>query len=136
MIIRYASLPSSLFLSLPPSFPLLSSIPFFSPSLFSSLPLFPSYPGVPFRSTVFLMPTANCLVNLTEQVCSYTPFFDLLLSLLFLQPPFIVTLDDVELVHFERVQVFKHFTHLLCTVTLDVTLFVSLVCVTLFVLLD
>ncbi|XP_003384743.1 PREDICTED: FACT complex subunit SPT16-like [Amphimedon queenslandica] len=44
------------------------------------------YPGVPFRSTVFLMPTANCLVNLTEQ------------------PPFIVTLDEVELVHFERVQ--------------------------------
>jgi nucleosome binding factor SPN SPT16 subunit len=44
------------------------------------------FPGVPFRSTVFLMPTANCIINLTEQ------------------PPFVITLDDVELVHFERVQ--------------------------------
>ena len=25
--------------------------------------------GVPFRSTVLLQPTTNCLVNLTEQVC-------------------------------------------------------------------
>lgn len=39
-----------------------------------------------FRSTVLLQPTSGCLVNLTEW------------------PPFVVTLEDVELVHFERVQ--------------------------------
>lgn len=42
--------------------------------------------GVPHRSTVLLQPTTHCLVNLTEQ------------------PPFIIVLDEVELVHFERVQ--------------------------------
>jgi nucleosome binding factor SPN SPT16 subunit len=42
--------------------------------------------GVPFRSTVFLQPTTNCLVNLTDQ------------------PPFVVTLEEIELIHFERVQ--------------------------------
>ena len=26
------------------------------------------FPGVPFRSTVFLMPTTNCLVSLSEPV--------------------------------------------------------------------
>lgn len=44
------------------------------------------YPGVPFRSTVLLQPTSGCLVNLTDW------------------PPFIITLEEVELVHFERVQ--------------------------------
>lgn len=44
------------------------------------------FPGVPYRSTVLLQPTSGCLVNLTDW------------------PPFIVTLDEVELVHFERVQ--------------------------------
>ncbi|ODM94648.1 FACT complex subunit spt16 [Orchesella cincta] len=44
------------------------------------------YPGAPFRSTVLLQPTSGCLVNLTEW------------------PPFVITLEDVELVHFERVQ--------------------------------
>lgn len=44
------------------------------------------YHGVPFRSTVLLTPTTNCLVQLTEP------------------PHFIITLDEVELVHFERVQ--------------------------------
>lgn len=44
------------------------------------------YPGVPYRSTVLLQPTSGCLVNLTDW------------------PPFIVTLEEVELVHFERVQ--------------------------------
>ncbi|XP_050517919.1 FACT complex subunit spt16 isoform X2 [Diabrotica virgifera virgifera] len=44
------------------------------------------FPGAPFRSTVLLQPTSGCLVNLTEW------------------PPFVVTLEDVELVHFERVQ--------------------------------
>lgn len=44
------------------------------------------FPGVPFRSTVLLQPTSGCLVNLTEW------------------PPFVITLEDVELVHFERVQ--------------------------------
>eukprot|EP00727_Mastigamoeba_balamuthi_P010087 m51a1_g5700 putative fact complex subunit spt16 (1015) ;mRNA; f:1028518-1032300 len=41
--------------------------------------------GVPFKSNVFLQPTVHCLVNLTES------------------PYFVLTLDDVELVHFERV---------------------------------
>ncbi|XP_044015295.1 FACT complex subunit spt16 isoform X2 [Aphidius gifuensis] len=43
------------------------------------------FPGAPFRSTVLLQPTSGCLVNLTEW------------------PPFVITLEDVELVHFERV---------------------------------
>lgn len=42
--------------------------------------------GAPFRSTVLLQPTSGCLVNLTDW------------------PPFVVSLDEVELVHFERVQ--------------------------------
>lgn len=46
-----------------------------------------SFDGVPHRSTVLLQPTTNCLVNMTDQ------------------PSFIVTLDELELVHFERVQV-------------------------------
>eukprot|EP00731_Ephydatia_muelleri_P026734 Em0018g834a len=45
-----------------------------------------AFHGVPYRSTVLLQPTTNCLVNLTEQ------------------PPFIIVLDELELVHFERVQ--------------------------------
>ncbi|XP_055534629.1 FACT complex subunit spt16 isoform X2 [Wyeomyia smithii] len=44
------------------------------------------FPGAPFRSTVLLQPTSGSLVNLTEW------------------PPFVITLEDVELVHFERVQ--------------------------------
>merc|ERR1719432_720096 len=44
------------------------------------------FPGVPFRSTVLLQPTSGCLVNLTEW------------------PPFVISLEDLELVHFERVQ--------------------------------
>ncbi|XP_026285652.1 FACT complex subunit spt16 isoform X1 [Frankliniella occidentalis] len=44
------------------------------------------FPGAPYRSTVLLQPTSGSLVNLTEW------------------PPFVVTLEDVELVHFERVQ--------------------------------
>lgn len=44
------------------------------------------FPGAPYRSTVNLQPTSGCLVNLTEW------------------PPFVITLEDVELVHFERVQ--------------------------------
>lgn len=61
------------------------------------------FSGAPFRSTVLLQPTSGCLVNLTEW------------------PPFVIVLDDVELVHFERVQfhlknfdmvfVFKDYTH-------------------------
>uniref|UniRef100_A0A8C4QNY3 FACT complex subunit n=1 Tax=Eptatretus burgeri TaxID=7764 RepID=A0A8C4QNY3_EPTBU len=42
--------------------------------------------GAPFRSTVFLQPTSSALVNVTEW------------------PPFMITLDEVEFVHFERVQ--------------------------------
>ncbi|XP_065172620.1 FACT complex subunit spt16-like [Atheta coriaria] len=44
------------------------------------------FPGAPYRSTVLLQPTSGCLVNLTEW------------------PPFVITLEDVELLHFERVQ--------------------------------
>merc|ERR1719251_542134 len=42
--------------------------------------------GVPHRETCLLQPTSSCLVNLTSW------------------PPFVTTLEDVELVHFERVQ--------------------------------
>lgn len=45
-----------------------------------------AFPGVPHRSIVNLQPTSFCLVNLTDW------------------PPFVITLDEVELVHFERVQ--------------------------------
>ncbi|CAH1779538.1 unnamed protein product [Owenia fusiformis] len=41
--------------------------------------------GAPYRSTVLLQPTSGCLVNLTEW------------------PVFVISLDAVELVHFERV---------------------------------
>ncbi|XP_013114193.1 FACT complex subunit spt16 isoform X1 [Stomoxys calcitrans] len=44
------------------------------------------FPGCPYRSTVTLQPTSGSLVNLTEW------------------PPFVITLDDVECLHFERVQ--------------------------------
>ncbi len=44
------------------------------------------YHGVPYRETVLLQPTTACLVNLTSW------------------PPFVVTLEDIQLVHFERVQ--------------------------------
>ncbi|GAU95532.1 hypothetical protein RvY_07133 [Ramazzottius varieornatus] len=44
------------------------------------------FPGVPHRSTVTLLPTSTCLVNLSEW------------------PPFVITLEQIELVHFERVQ--------------------------------
>ncbi|XP_063704152.1 FACT complex subunit spt16 [Culicoides brevitarsis] len=44
------------------------------------------FPGAPFRSTVLLQPTSGSLVCLTEW------------------PPFVVMLEDIELVHFERVQ--------------------------------
>uniref|UniRef100_F6QIX3 FACT complex subunit n=1 Tax=Ciona intestinalis TaxID=7719 RepID=F6QIX3_CIOIN len=45
-----------------------------------------SYFGVPFRSTCLLQPTSAALINIVEW------------------PPFIATLDEIELVHFERVQ--------------------------------
>lgn len=44
------------------------------------------FSGAPHRSNVLLMPTSTCLVSLVEW------------------PPFVVALEDVELVHFERVQ--------------------------------
>ncbi|XP_022082378.1 FACT complex subunit SPT16-like [Acanthaster planci] len=44
------------------------------------------FPGVPHRSTVQLLPTSSCLVNVTEW------------------PPFVISLEEVQLVHFERVQ--------------------------------
>ncbi|KAI6182216.1 FACT complex subunit [Aphelenchoides bicaudatus] len=43
------------------------------------------FTGVPFRSTVTLKPTSTCLVSLTEM------------------PTLIISLDEIELVHFERV---------------------------------
>ena len=42
--------------------------------------------GVPFRETVLMQPTTGAVINLTSW------------------PPFVVTLEDLELVHFERVQ--------------------------------
>lgn len=45
------------------------------------------FTGVPFKSNVSLLPTVNCLVSLVEM-----PFF-------------VISLDEVELVHFERVTV-------------------------------
>lgn len=42
--------------------------------------------GVPYKSNVFIMPSVNCLVSLIEQ-----PFF-------------VVTLSEIEVAHFERVQ--------------------------------
>uniref|UniRef100_A0AC34QIB4 FACT complex subunit n=1 Tax=Panagrolaimus sp. JU765 TaxID=591449 RepID=A0AC34QIB4_9BILA len=44
-----------------------------------------AFTGVPYRSSVILKPTSSCLVNLTEW------------------PPLVITLDEVELVSFERV---------------------------------
>jgi nucleosome binding factor SPN SPT16 subunit len=44
------------------------------------------FSGTPFRSSVMLVPTVNCLVSLTE-----VPFF-------------VLTLDDVEIAHFERIK--------------------------------
>lgn len=41
--------------------------------------------GTPYRSMVMLQPTSSCLINVSEQ------------------PPFVLTLDQIELVHFERV---------------------------------
>merc|ERR1719251_119304 len=43
------------------------------------------FSGVPHRETVLLQPTSSCLVNLTQW------------------PPFVITLEDMELCHFERV---------------------------------
>lgn len=45
------------------------------------------FSGVPYRANVFLQPTGDCLVQLTEP-----PFF-------------VVTLDEVEVAHLERVRV-------------------------------
>lgn len=44
------------------------------------------FTGVPFRSNLLMQPTSNCLVHLTDQ-----PFL-------------VITLDEVEVVHLERVQ--------------------------------
>ena len=44
-----------------------------------------AFNGTPFRSMVQLQPTTSCLINITEM------------------PPFVLTLDQIELVHFERV---------------------------------
>merc|ERR1712156_140100 len=44
------------------------------------------YHGVPFRETVLLLPTSACLISLTQW------------------PPFVITLEDIQFVHFERVQ--------------------------------
>ena len=41
--------------------------------------------GSPFKSNVFIMPTVNCLVSLAE-----TPFF-------------VLSLNEIEIAHFERV---------------------------------
>ncbi|KAF0990150.1 hypothetical protein HZS_5194, partial [Henneguya salminicola] len=41
--------------------------------------------GVPFKTSCLLVPTTHCLINIIEQ------------------PPFVVSLEEIELVHFERV---------------------------------
>lgn len=45
-----------------------------------------AFEGAPFRSNVLLQPTSDCLVNLTDHPC------------------FVITLSDIEIVHFERCQ--------------------------------
>lgn len=98
--------------SFPPS---LSSPPLSFLLSLSFLATLVSHSGVQYSLCPLLIAWST-LLNKCVFILHSLIFFS---SLLFLQPPFIVTLDDVELVHFERVQVFKHFTHLLCTVTLD-----------------
>jgi len=44
------------------------------------------FPGVPLRSSCLLQPTTHCLINVTEW------------------PAFVIALEEVELIHFERVQ--------------------------------
>lgn len=68
-----------------------------------------SFNGTPYRSMVTLQPTSSCLINVTEW------------------PPFILTLDEVELVHFERISfhlknfdivfVFKDYTRKVAQIT-------------------
>jgi nucleosome binding factor SPN SPT16 subunit len=60
--------------------------------------------GVPHRSSVRLQPTSGCLVSLVEWVCCLICVLVQTGSIsLFLQPPFVITLEELELVHFERV---------------------------------
>merc|ERR1719336_2412298 len=66
------------------------------------------FSGVPHRETVLLLPTSSCLVNLTAW------------------PPFVITLEDMELCHFERVSfsmknfdmvfIFKDYSKKICMV--------------------
>ena len=66
------------------------------------------FQGVPYRNTVFLQPTSSCIVHLTEW------------------PPFVIALDEIELVHFERVNfqlksfdivfIFKDYTRKVSTI--------------------
>jgi Xaa-Pro aminopeptidase len=51
-----------------------------------------AFSGVPFRSSVLLWPAGDCLVHLTD-----LPFL-------------VVTMEDVEIAHLERVQVFLTLT--------------------------
>jgi nucleosome binding factor SPN SPT16 subunit len=64
--------------------------------------------GVPHRSSCTLKPTSSCLVHLTEWVGKYRLLIIDYSSIIIMyshkfQPPFVITLDEVELVHFERV---------------------------------
>lgn len=66
--------------------------------------------GVPIKTNVFLLPTLNCLVNLTE-----IPFF-------------VVSLSDIEVVHFERVNFsLRNFDMVL--IFKDLTNFVRISCI-------
>jgi nucleosome binding factor SPN SPT16 subunit len=66
--------------------------------------------GVPIKTNVFLLPTLNCLVNLTE-----VPFF-------------VVSLNDIEIVHFERVNFsLRNFDMVL--IFKDLTNFVRIGCI-------
>lgn len=68
-----------------------------------------AFNGTPYRSMVLLQPTSSCLINITEM------------------PPFVLTLESIELVHFERVSfhlknfdmvfIFKDYTRKVTMVT-------------------
>src|SRR5690349_12424450 len=65
--------------------------------------------GTPYRSMVFMQPTSSCLINISEM------------------PPFVLSLDQIELVSFERISfslknfdmtfIFKDYTKKVATIT-------------------
>ena len=65
---------------------------------------FPTIKGVPHRETCLLQPTSSCLVGSQQNTLSFQNENLLFQVNLTSWPPFVTTLEDVELVHFERVQ--------------------------------